>query len=88
MTSPTPATTVTSSSSLVACDLADLLVSGLTGLRLMRELRERFPHANRTDVFFGVAIAISLLEAERVELVCELQIAGRDLVKNSSSSAG
>jgi hypothetical protein len=54
----------------------------------MRELRERFPHANRTDVFFGVAIAISLLEAERVELVCELQIAGRDLVKNSSSSAG
>ena len=50
----------------------------------MRELRERFPHASRTDVFFGVAIAISVLEAERLELACELQIAERKLARVAS----
>jgi hypothetical protein len=64
--------------------LADLLISGVTGFRLMAELRERFPHANRSDVFFGVAMAISLFEADRIVLLCELKQAEDRLRARSS----
>jgi hypothetical protein len=56
----------------VASELAELLTSGVTGMQLLAKLRERFPHAGRADVFFGVAIAISLFEADRIELLAEL----------------
>jgi hypothetical protein len=84
--SETPAT-VSATPNLVACELADLLISGTTGLRLMAELRQRFPHANRSDVFFGVAMAISLLEAERIELLYELQVAESRIPALTSSRA-
>jgi hypothetical protein len=40
-----------------------LLISGLVGARLNRELWARFPDAGRADVFAGVAMAVTVLEA-------------------------
>lgn len=59
----------------IAYQLADLLGSGMTGPPLVAELRTRFPHANRSEVFFGIAIAVSLFEADRLLLIHELQVA-------------
>ena len=87
MTTPDATEKISATSNLVACELADILISGVTGLRLIAELRQRFPHANRSDVFFGVAMAISLLEAERIEVLYELQVAESRLSALTSSRA-
>ena len=44
-------------------DLADLLTSGLVGRQLIGELWRRFDRATRWDVFLGVALAATLMEA-------------------------
>jgi len=44
-------------------ELAAILTSGLAGLSLLRELWDRFPSASRSDVYLGVAIAITTLRA-------------------------
>lgn len=46
----------------IPSQIAQLLTSGLTGMPLIKALREHFAHAKRNDVFMGVVLAISWYE--------------------------
>jgi hypothetical protein len=66
---------VPTSEQSVADQIADVLVSGLTGTALMAALNRSFATASRADVFTAVAMAISLHEADRIGLLHDLAVA-------------
>jgi|HubBroStandDraft_6_1064221.scaffolds.fasta_scaffold16635_2 hypothetical protein len=45
-------------------DIANLIDSGLVGIALVKELRARFPHAKRDEVFMAIGIAVTLKAAD------------------------
>ena len=53
--------------------IADFLMDGAPGMELLPELRRRFPHAKRDDVYRGVALAWAHVQAGWLIDVCELQ---------------
>jgi hypothetical protein len=53
--------------------IADLLLSGRAGMPLVAALRQQFPHATRGDVFFAVAMVVSVFESERLGLVYDIE---------------
>jgi hypothetical protein len=56
----------------VADEITELLVSGLVGLRLVAALHERFGSTARVEVYFGVAMAVSQFELDRIGLMNDL----------------
>ena len=58
----------------IADELADLVTSGVTGMRLLSNLNQGFGKASRADVFFGIAMAVSLFEADRIGLLYDLMV--------------
>jgi len=44
-------------------EIADLLMGDLTGANLLKELRVRFPHAKRDDVYRAIAYAWTYQQA-------------------------
>jgi hypothetical protein len=58
-----------------ADQLADVLASGAHGNRLLACLQERFATASRFDFTVGVAMAFSILEADRIGLIHDLTVA-------------
>jgi hypothetical protein len=58
----------------IADELAALVTSGATGMRLLSNLNKSFAKASRADVFFGIAIAVSLFEADRIGLIHDLMV--------------
>jgi len=71
----------------VADQIAALATSGLVRRELSNALHERFPTATRSEVFFGFAMAVSIFEADRLELVCELLQADAKLAALQAESA-
>jgi len=58
----------------VAQDIEAVLTSGLTGPHLTAELWARFSKASRADVFFGVVMAITIMEARATLAETEMAI--------------
>lgn len=71
----------------VADELADLLLSGASAMTLHAQLQQRFSRASRFDVFWGVAMAISLFEADRVGLLHDLACAEAKLAALEAGGA-
>jgi hypothetical protein len=55
-----------------ADQIAAILLSGATGLKLMGRLRVECHSAGREDYILGVAMAVSIFEADRVGLLADL----------------
>lgn len=72
----------------VADQLADLMMSGATGMQLVALLREHLSHATRDDVFLGIGLAMSLIEADRVGLIHDLTVAENRLAVLEGASGG
>jgi hypothetical protein len=65
--------------SLPAFDMADALVSGLSGPTLVKVLHQHFPTITRGEVFTACAIAASICNADILALEAELADARRRL---------
>ena len=54
-------------------EFAAVLLSGVVGLTLLDQLRDRFSAISREDVFLGAALALSLREADLLAAQIELR---------------
>ena len=70
--------------SLPSQELARHLLAGNVGLTLYFELAERFPTIRRTDVFFGIALAWTDLQAAQVAAEAEISDLRRQLCGRSA----
>jgi hypothetical protein len=59
--------------------IADILISGETGYRLMRRLRSECREAKREDYVYGVSLAVSCFEADRIGLLADLHQAWEEI---------
>lgn len=63
--------------------LAQHLLSGAHGVTLSDELAAKFPSISRADVFMGIALAWSCLQADEVILHAEIADLRRQLAEKS-----
>ena len=47
-----------------AREISEVMTSGLSGRQLLDELMSRFGDAKRYDVFLGISIAVTLMQAD------------------------
>lgn len=57
-----------------AADIADCIVSGLSGRALSDALRHHFPNAKRADVYLAIGLAMAILQADMTIGQMELAI--------------
>jgi hypothetical protein len=63
----------------IALEMADFLLADTSvGLTLAGELRARFPHAKREDVYLAIAIAWTHQQAGWLADICELESLRRE----------
>lgn len=60
-------------------EIANCIVSGISGMTLTRTLQHHFPEASRADVYFAIGLAVAILQADAAILRSDLVFAEIEL---------